>query len=88
MLNYKSKRDGSNTISFNEMSRVFEVIKISDKEKLAILNEMERLGKSGINFDDFSRVIGPKYFRKYTPKELQEAFWYFDKGKKNFNILK
>ena len=62
------------------MTKVFEVIKISDKEKIAILNEMERLSKSGISFDDFTRIVGPKYFRKYTPKELQEAFWYFDKG--------
>lgn len=73
--NLHLQRDESGTISFNEMNKVFDIIKISDKEKLAILTEMEKVGKDGINFEKFSKVIGPKYHRKYSAKELQEAFW-------------
>lgn len=68
------------------MNKVFQVIKISEKEKLAILKEMEHLDKKGVTFDDFARFVGPKYFRKHSPKELQEAFNYCDKGILVLNI--
>ncbi len=52
---------------------------ISDREKLAILNEMDKY-KEGINFETFKKIVGPKYFRKFSSNELYDSFKYFDKG--------
>ena len=62
------------------MQNVFQVMNITDKEKLAILNEMDKYGKEGVNFENFKKIVGPKYFRKFSSKELNDSFKYFDKG--------
>ena len=64
------------------MHKLFQVLTISDKEKLAILKEMEKDGNKPINFEKFKKIVGPKYFRKFSSKELEDTFLRFDKGQK------
>jgi Ca2+-binding EF-hand superfamily protein len=62
------------------MTKLFQILVISDKEKLAILKEMEKDGNKAINFEKFKKIVGPKYFRKFASKELEDTFRLFDKG--------
>jgi hypothetical protein len=44
---------------------------MSESEKVFLNVEMKKMDKSGMDFECFAKFIGPIYFRKLTPQELQ-----------------
>lgn len=43
-----------------------------------------RKGDGEINFDEFARVMGERFYRQFTAREIRNAFRYFDRNGDGF----
>ncbi|CAF1277253.1 unnamed protein product [Didymodactylos carnosus] len=68
--------DQSGKISRNELKNVLNAlnIQVTDNELKQTMSQMD----GDIEFDEFCRVMGQTYFKKYTREELQNTFRNFD----------
>ncbi|RNA20015.1 Calmodulin [Brachionus plicatilis] len=79
-------RDKSGSISVKEMERVFKSLGIqaSREEIRLVVKEMDIDGDGEISFEEFVRVMGDKFYRRYTSSEIKAAFKHFDKDNNGF----
>lgn len=68
------------------MERVFKNLGIqaSREEIKMVVNEMDIDGDGEISFEEFVKVMGDKFYRRYTSSEIRAAFNHFDKDNNGF----
>ena len=64
------------------MKSVFKAldIKATDDEVNSVIHQMDTDGDGEISFEEFVRVMGAQFYRKYTDQEVKAAFRHFDKN--------
>ncbi|CAF3781585.1 unnamed protein product [Rotaria sordida] len=73
-------RDRSGTISSSELQQVLTALNFKPTDSLLrkIMKEMDIDGNGTIEFEEFIRVMGSVYERKFTENEMRQAFKCFD----------
>ncbi|CAF1546250.1 unnamed protein product [Adineta ricciae] len=72
--------DRSGMISASELSNVFRAlnINVNNSQLNQLVKQMDENGSGQVEFDEFARVMGETFFKKYTQEELRAAFNQFD----------
>ncbi|CAF1222029.1 unnamed protein product, partial [Didymodactylos carnosus] len=78
--------DKSRTISSTELKQVLVALNFKPTEQLIrkIMKEMDTDGDGVIEFDEFVRVMGGVYERKFSNDEMRRAFQCFDTDHSGF----
>ncbi|CAF4087132.1 unnamed protein product [Rotaria sp. Silwood2] len=73
-------RDGSGTISSSEIKQILIALNFKPTESLLrkVMQEMDTDGNGSIEFEEFVKVMGSVYERKFTEDEMRRAFKCFD----------
>jgi Ca2+-binding EF-hand superfamily protein len=58
------------------MRDVFKALKIkaTTQEIKAVIDQMDTNGDGEISFDEFVRVMGEQFYKKYSDEEIKQAF--------------
>ena len=72
--------DRSGKISKAELKKVLQAlnIKANDTELKQLMSQMDSDNSGEIDFNEFKKVMGASFFKKYSKQELQGAFKKFD----------
>lgn len=72
--------DRSGKISKPELKKVLQAlnIKANDNELKQLMSQMDSDNSGEIDFNEFKKVMGASFFKKYSKQELQGAFKKFD----------
>jgi len=72
--------DHSGRISKVELKRVLHAlnIKANDHEVQQLLTQMDSDHSGEVDFDEFKKVMGASFFKKYSKQEIYAAFNKFD----------
>lgn len=72
--------DHSGRVSRIELKKVLQALKINatDAEVQQLLTQMDSDNSGEIDFNEFKKVMGASFFKRYSQQELQSAFKKFD----------
>ncbi|CAF1374678.1 unnamed protein product [Rotaria sp. Silwood1] len=73
-------RDKSGTISSSEIKQILIALNFKPTDSLLrkVMKEMDSNGNGTIEFEEFVKVMGSIYERKFTEDEMRRAFTCFD----------
>lgn len=84
-------RDKSGAISLSELKQVLIALNFNPTEHLLrkVMKEMDSNRNGSVEFNEFVKVMGNIYQRKFTDDEMQRAFRCFDSDQSGqINLLR
>ncbi len=78
--------DHSGKISKLELKKVLQAlnIKANDNELQQLLSQMDTDNSGEVDFNEFKKVMGATFFKKYSKQELHAAFKKFDEDNNGY----
>src|SRR5438132_1075759 len=83
---YSSFITHSGRISKLELKQILQAlhIKANDHEVQQLMSQMDSDNSGEIDFNEFKKVMGASFFKKYSKQELQAAFRKFDEDNNGY----